>query len=49
MRQSHGPLENASPAPIAATIALELIGHTPGTLTSLAAGILARDSFDLAR
>ena len=28
------PLENASPLPIAATIALEMIGPMPGTLTS---------------
>ena len=28
------PLENASPVPIAATIALEMIGPMPGTLTS---------------
>src|SRR5215467_4994826 len=28
------PLENASPVPIAATIALEMIGPMPGTLTN---------------
>ena len=29
------PLENTSPAPIAAIIALEMIGPMPGTLISL--------------
>jgi hypothetical protein len=41
------PLENTSPAPIAATIALEMIGPIPGTLISRSQ--LARDSFDLLR
>jgi hypothetical protein len=43
------PLENTSPVPIAATIALEMIGPMPGTLISLATGVLARNSLDLIR
>ena len=43
------PLLNTSPAPIAATIALEMIGNTGHAHQSLATGILARDRFDLVR
>src|SRR5262249_52592503 len=45
------PLENASPAPIAATIALEMIGPTPGTLIkrSQPASRRARASISLDR
>src|SRR5215469_9766934 len=38
------PFENASPAPIAATIALEMIGPTPGTLISRSQCVSSRAS-----
>src|SRR6266849_10788012 len=43
------PLANASPSPIAATIALEMIGPIPGTLISRSQPASPRDGFDRAR
>ena len=44
------PLENTSPVPIAATVALEMIGPIPGTVIDrVAAGILIGQRLDLER
>jgi hypothetical protein len=48
MRRSRGLFENASPVPIAATIALEMTGPMPRDRhQSLAAFVLTSDCFDL--